>query len=187
MSLEHLRQALLRMPASARAVLGRRAHRADAAGHHAPTGSAGDGPGTHDGRPGGIIVFDGVCVLCNGWVRFLLKHDRRGRFRFAAMQGHGGRALLDAHGLDPDDPVSFLLVEDAATGQPARAWTDSDAILRVLSGLGGAWRLLSPLRWLPRAVRDPAYRWIARHRYRLFGRHDRCPLPDPAQSQRFLP
>lgn len=137
-------------------------------------------------RPKGTIVFDGVCVLCSGWVHFLLKHDRRGRYRFAAMQGDSGRALLKAHGLDPDDPVSFLLVEDAATNQPALAWTDSDAILRVLSGLGGAWRLLWPLHWLPRALRDPAYRLIARHRYRLFGRHDHCLLPDPAQSHRFL-
>ncbi|MET0289202.1 MAG: thiol-disulfide oxidoreductase DCC family protein [Pseudoxanthomonas sp.] len=138
-------------------------------------------------RLGGTIVFDGVCVLCNGWVRFLLRHDRRGRYRFAAMQGRSGRALLHLHGLDPDDPVSFLLVEDGVSQGRGQAWTDSDAILRVLAGLGGAWRLLWALHWLPRALRDPAYRLIARHRYRLFGRRASCLVPDPAQAQRFLP
>lgn len=131
---------------------------------------------------GATIVFDGVCVLCNGWVRFLLHHDRRGRFRFAAMQGESGRALLAAHGLDPDDPVSFLLVDDT------RAFTDTDAIGRVLRGLGGAWAVpAAMLAICPRALRDGLYRWAARNRYRWFGRHDRCVVPSPAQAARFLP
>ena len=132
-------------------------------------------------RDGAVIVFDGVCVLCNGWVRFLLRHDRRGRYRFAAMQGESGRALLVAHGLDADDPASFLLIEENA------AWTDTDAIVRVLSGLGGAWRLVALLRVLPRGVRDRLYRGIARNRYRVFGRHERCMIPAPEQAARFLP
>ena len=132
-------------------------------------------------RDGAVIVFDGVCVLCNGWVRFLLRHDRRGRYRFAAMQGESGRALLVAHGLDADDPASFLLIEENA------AWTDTDAIVRVLSGLGGAWRLAALLRVLPRGVRDRLYRGIARNRYRMFGRHERCMIPAPEQAARFLP
>ncbi|WP_017114897.1 DCC1-like thiol-disulfide oxidoreductase family protein, partial [Xanthomonas vasicola] len=110
------------------------------------------------------IVFDGVCLLCNSWVKFLLRHDQRARYRFAAMQGQAGRALLRQHGLDPDDPLSFLLVD--ATG----AWTDSDAIVRVLAGLGGFWRLAGVLRVVPRSVRDIGYRLIARNRYRWFGR-----------------
>lgn len=132
-------------------------------------------------RDGAVIVFDGVCVLCNGWVRFLLRHDRRGRYRFAAMQGESGRALLVAHGLDADDPASFLLIEENA------AWTDTDAIVRVLSGLGGAWRLAALLRVLPRGVRDRLYRGIARNRYRMFGRHEHCMTPAPEQAARFLP
>ncbi|UHQ24167.1 thiol-disulfide oxidoreductase DCC family protein [Lysobacter sp. 5GHs7-4] len=127
-----------------------------------------------------IIVFDGVCALCNGWVRFLLRHDRQQRYRYAAMQGERGRALLSANGLDPDDPMSFLLIENG------RAWTDTDAIARVLSGLGGVWRLAAVLRWLPRALRDPLYRWVARNRYRWFGRYERCLLPTPEQRARFL-
>lgn len=128
------------------------------------------------------IVFDGVCVLCNGWVRFLLRHDCRQRYRFAAMQGEHGRALLERHGLDPDDPVSFLLVEDG------RAFTDTDAIARVLRGLRGVWIVPALLVSLtPRRLRDPAYRLLARNRYRVFGRHESCLLPTPQQAARFLP
>ena len=127
-----------------------------------------------------VIVFDGVCALCNGWVRFLLRHDRRQRYRFAAMQGEHGRRLLSANGLDPDDPMSFLLIENG------RAWTGTDAIARVLSGLGGVWRLAAALRWLPRALRDPLYRLVARNRYRWFGRYEHCLLPMAEQRARFL-
>jgi predicted DCC family thiol-disulfide oxidoreductase YuxK len=128
-----------------------------------------------------VVVFDGVCVLCNGWIRFLLRRDREHRYHFAAMQTPAGRALLERHGLDPDDPVSLLLVD----GQGA--WTDTDAIARVLAGLGAPWRLLSWLITLvPRFVRDPAYRTVARHRYRWFGRHANCYLPSPEERDRFL-
>lgn len=128
-----------------------------------------------------IIVFDGVCVLCNRWVRFLLKRDHHALYRFAAMQGETGRALLQQQGMDPDDPLSFLLIED---GCPH---TDSDAVLRVLAGLGGGWRIIGLLRWVPRALRDPLYLWLARNRYRWFGRRDACLLPDAELRQRFLP
>ena len=136
---------------------------------------------TEPHRESAVIVFDGVCVLCNGWVRFLLRHDRRARYRFAVMQSASGRALLSMHGLDPEDPVSFLLVEQG------QAWTDTDAIVRVLSGLGGAWRATGLLRLLPRALRDRAYRALARNRYRWLGRHDQCPVPSPRHAARFLP
>ena len=128
-----------------------------------------------------VIVFDGVCVLCSRWVDFILRHDRAGRFQLAAMQGEHGRALLVAHGLSADDPLSFLLVEDG------RGYTDTDAIARVLRGLGRRWSWAGrALSILPRWLRDPAYRWIARHRYRLFGRREQCRLPDSAQAWRFL-
>lgn len=133
----------------------------------------------HDGAAP-VIVFDGVCALCSRWVRFLLRFDRRGRYRFAAMQGAHGRQLMVAHGLDPDDPLSFLLVEQG------RTHTDTDAIVRVLAGLGGLWKLALLVRLLPRPLRDRGYRWLARNRYRWFGRHDACYLPTPAQAFRFL-
>ncbi|HEY0232182.1 MAG TPA: thiol-disulfide oxidoreductase DCC family protein [Dokdonella sp.] len=127
-----------------------------------------------------ILVFDGVCLLCSRWVRFILRHDPDGRYRFAAMQSPTGRSLLSRHGLDPDDPNSLLLVEGR------HASTDSDAILRVLTGFGGVFRLLAPLRLLPHALRDPAYRWLARNRYRWFGRSETCWLPAPEHAARFL-
>jgi len=137
-------------------------------------------PGSPESEPGGVIVFDGVCVLCSRWVGFLLRFDHAGRYRFAAMQGAHGRRLLAQHGLDPDDPMSFLLLEGG------RAWTDSDAILEVLRGLGGPWRLAAALRILPRRWRDAGYRALARNRYRWFGKHDACYLPAPEQAARFL-
>lgn len=128
-----------------------------------------------------ILVFDGVCVLCSGWVRFLLARDRENRFRFAAMQSTVGRALLAEHGLDPDDPTSLLLIESGV------AWTDTDAIRRVLNTLGGPWRLASAsMVLLPRLLRDPLYRLVARNRYRWFGRHKVCMMPSTETEHRFL-
>ncbi|MBH1393049.1 thiol-disulfide oxidoreductase DCC family protein [Stenotrophomonas maltophilia] len=132
------------------------------------------------GTGSAVIVFDGVCALCNRWVRFLLRFDRKGRYRFAAMQEQQGSAMLRAHGLDPQDPMSFLLLDAQGT------WTDTDAILRVLAGLGGGWRLSGVLKVLPRGLRDAAYRALARNRYRWFGRNDACHLPAPEQAARFL-
>ena len=126
-----------------------------------------------------VIVFDGICVLCNGWVRFLLKHDRDARYRFASMQSPAGRALLQRHGLDADDPVSFLLVAGGS------AWTDTEAIVRVVHGLGGVWRMAAGIRLLPAPVRDRLYRLVARNRYRWFGTTT-CHVPTPAQRERFL-
>lgn len=128
-----------------------------------------------------VIVFDGVCLLCSRWVDFVVRHDRAGRFRLAAMQGVHGHALLAAHGLVPEDPASFLLVQEG------RAHTDTDAIVRVLHAFGGGWHVCARmLALIPGAWRDSAYRWIARHRYRLFGRRSSCRVPDPAQAWRFL-
>lgn len=133
-----------------------------------------------DTSAGPIVVFDGVCRLCSAWVQFLLKHDRTGRIRFAPMQSASGRSLLQQHGLDADDPLSFLWVE---SGQGYR---DSDAILRIVEGFGGAWRLLRAMRLVPRPLRDAGYRLVARNRYRWFGRRDACLLPDAATARRFL-
>lgn len=127
-----------------------------------------------------IIVFDGICHLCSGWVQFLLRVDRHGLYRFASMQSDTGRRLLREHGLNPDDPSSFLLLREG------RACTDSDAILDVLTGLGGLWHMFGVLRLVPRVLRDPAYRFIARHRYRLFGKRDVCMMPTPESAARFM-
>lgn len=134
-----------------------------------------------DAAPRAVVVFDGACVLCARGLRFLLRHDRGGVLRYAAMQGVAGRALLDAAALDADDPRSFLFVRDGA------ALTDGDAVLAVLSTLGGRWALLARgLGIAPRPLRDAAYRMVARSRYRWFGRRDACVVPEDGVRGRFL-
>ena len=127
-----------------------------------------------------IVVFDAQCLLCNGWVKFLLRHDRRGAFRFASIQGAAGRGLLADAGLQVDDLQTLLLVDGK------RTWQQTAAILRVLHELGWPWRL-AWLAWpIPTLVRDALYRWIARNRYRLFGRSRACLVPPANHAARFL-
>lgn len=131
---------------------------------------------------GPILVFDGVCILCCGSAQFVLRRDRNKVYRFATTQSPCGRALLLAHGLDPRCPLSVLLIDAAGASH-----TESAAMLHVLSDLGGAWRVLAwGLRIVPRPIRDAGYRWVARHRYRWFGRRENCYLPDSADAGRFL-
>jgi predicted DCC family thiol-disulfide oxidoreductase YuxK len=128
-----------------------------------------------------IIVFDAECVLCSANARFVIKRDKAGIFRFAAMQSSIGRAILLRAGLDPDRPMS-LVVQG-----PERSVQDSDAVLYIYSRLGSGWRPLSAvLRAVPAGVRDPVYRSIARNRYRWFGRRATCWVPTPAERERLL-
>lgn len=127
-----------------------------------------------------LILFDAQCVLCSANARFVMRHDKRRRFRLAATQSDMGRALFRAHGLDPDDPDTLLVVEGG------RARRDSDAVLTIWAGLGWPWRAAVALRLVPRPVRDSMYRLVTRNRYRLFGRREACPLPDPADRDRLL-
>lgn len=127
-----------------------------------------------------VVLFDGVCNLCSASVRFVVRRDPAGRFRFASLQSAAGRELLLRHGLDPDDLHSVVLVEGG------RAYTRSDAALRIARGLRGAWPLLGLLRAVPRPVRDGAYRLVAANRYRWFGKRDACMLPSPGLRGRFL-
>jgi predicted DCC family thiol-disulfide oxidoreductase YuxK len=128
------------------------------------------------------IVFDGVCVLCNRWVQFVLARDARREFSFAAMQGQNGRALLQRYGIDPDDPVTFLLLDGG------KAYTDTDAALRVIERFGLFWRCFARVcHLIPSGLRNWLYRLIARNRYRLFGRRGSCVVPAAADAHRFLP
>ena len=131
-----------------------------------------------------LILFDGVCNLCNGFVQFVIRQDPTAKFQFAALQSSAGQAVLAAHGLDAAtvaaEPES-VLVEQAG-----HLYSHSDAVLRIARELGGPWRLLLAGRLLPRAWRDAAYRFVARHRYRWFGRQDSCWLPTPNLKARFL-
>jgi len=127
-----------------------------------------------------IILFDGVCNLCNTSVQFILKRDRRSRFRFASLQGPAGQALLQRSGLPADHLDSFVLVENN------KVYTRSSAALRVISRLGGGYTLFYVFWIIPRPIRDGIYDWVARHRYRWFGKEDSCWLPRPEWKERFL-
>jgi predicted DCC family thiol-disulfide oxidoreductase YuxK len=129
-----------------------------------------------------VVVYDGVCLLCSRWIRFLLEHDREGRYRFAAMQSESGKQLLISHGLDPNSPFSMLLVEND------QGYTDTTAIARVLRALPQRrWHWLSAtILAFPQKMRDVAYRFVARHRYRFFGRSEQCFVPTPEQRSRFM-
>lgn len=126
------------------------------------------------------ILFDAMCVLCSANARFVLRHDHRRRFRLAAMQGGVGADLFRRHGIDPADPTTILVIDGD------RVWRDSDAVLAIYAGLGWPWRAAGWLRAVPRALRDPPYRFVARNRYRLFGRRETCWLPSPADRDRVL-
>jgi len=131
-----------------------------------------------ESRP--IIVFDAECLLCSANAQFVLDHDQRGRFLLASMQGEAGSALYRRFGIDPANPDTLIVVEGD------RARRDSDAILAIWAGLGWPWRAGAIFRLVPRLLRDSVYRWVARNRYRLFGRRDACWLPDPAFRDRLL-
>jgi predicted DCC family thiol-disulfide oxidoreductase YuxK len=127
-----------------------------------------------------ILLFDGVCNLCHGAVQWVLAHDRAGRFRFASLQSETGLALLRQHGLEGAALDSVVLIDGG------RAYTHSAAVLRAAQLLGGPWAALSVFRFLPRSWRDGVYNWVARNRYRWFGRQESCWLPRPEWKERFL-
>ncbi len=129
---------------------------------------------------GPIILFDAHCVLCSANARFVLRFDRKRRFRLAAMQGDVGAELFRRNGLDPADPESILVVDGD------RVWRDSDAVIAIYAGLGWPWRAAVAVRLVPRGLRDPVYRWVARNRYRMFGRRETCWLPRPEFADRLL-
>ena len=127
-----------------------------------------------------IIVFDSLCVLCSANARFIIEHDRSARFRLASMQSEIGAALYRRFGIDPADPETLILVEGD------RVLRDSDAVIAIYCGLGGPWRLAALAGFVPRFLRDRAYRWVARHRYGLFGRRDACWRPPAELRDRLL-
>lgn len=127
-----------------------------------------------------IVVFDAHCLLCNGWVQFLLRHDTAAQLRFASIQGQTGRALLARAGLQVEGLQTLLVVDGE------RVWQHTAAIFRVLHALGWPWRLAWAAWLVPAPVRDPLYRLVARHRYRWFGRSEVCIRPAADIAARFL-
>lgn len=127
-----------------------------------------------------VIVFDAQCVLCSANAQLILRRDRRQLFRLASMQGEAGAALMRAHGVDPADPETLIVVDGN------RVLRNSDAILFIYRRLGWPWRLAGVLGIIPRGLRDAVYQWVARNRYRWFGNREQCWVPDAADRHRLL-
>jgi len=132
-----------------------------------------------------LVLYDGVCALCNGTVKFLLRIDHRNVLAFAPLQGQTAARLAERYGF-PTDVRSIVYVRSFGL-KHERVHTKSEAVLRVMGDVGGVWWLVSVLRVVPRFLRDPVYDFVARNRYRWFGKYDQCPLPPPELRGRFLP
>ncbi len=127
-----------------------------------------------------VLLFDGVCNLCNAWVQWVIARDRSGRFRFASLQSEAADRVLEGKVFAEALPDSVVLVDSAGVHMR------SDAVLRVAKHLGFPYSLLAVALLVPRALRDFVYAFIARNRYRWFGRRDACAIPTPELASRFL-
>jgi predicted DCC family thiol-disulfide oxidoreductase YuxK len=127
-----------------------------------------------------VILFDGVCNLCSGFVQFVIARDRARRFRFASLQSDAGRRCLEACGVAGRLPDSIVLIEDGAV------FTRSAAALRIARRLGLPWSIAAAFVVVPPPVRDFVYDLVARNRYRWFGKRDVCLVPTPELRERFL-
>lgn len=127
-----------------------------------------------------IWLFDSQCVLCDGGVHYTLRHEKSPSIQFVAIQSAQGRALAHKHGLDPDDPTTFLFIENGT------ALEKSDAVFALARHLNGPARLVLAAQILPKILRDVGYSCIAKHRYRLFGKKDACILPSAETAHRFV-
>jgi predicted DCC family thiol-disulfide oxidoreductase YuxK len=127
-----------------------------------------------------VILFDGVCNLCNGAINFVLRHDKKGIFRFASIQSEAGQQLLAANGIDASELNSFFLVEKG------KVYKKSAAALRVVNYFAWYWKELQILRIVPYFLRDAIYDFVATNRYKWFGKRDQCMVPTPDLQKRFL-
>jgi predicted DCC family thiol-disulfide oxidoreductase YuxK len=136
-----------------------------------------------------LVLYDGVCGLCDKTVQFLLRIDRGGVLRFAPLQGSTAPAILLRHGVPPAGGEGFKsLVLVCDVGKPEeKIYLRSEGVLRILGTVGGFWRMISWLRIVPRFIRDTVYNWVARNRYGWFGKFDACRLPSLKWQSRFLP
>jgi predicted DCC family thiol-disulfide oxidoreductase YuxK len=132
-----------------------------------------------------LLLYDGVCALCNGWVKFLMKRDRSDEFRYVPLQSGLGREVLARFGIQ-GFPDGVVLVVNTLTAKE-RLYQRSDAVAASLRLLDGFWRGLGrTLGLIPRSLRDWGYGVVARYRYRVFGRFDTCPVPSPEERGRLL-
>ena len=128
-----------------------------------------------------VVLYDGVCGLCNRVVRFVLRRDREAVFRFAALQSPLAEGVLAQHGARASDLDTFYVVDGK------ELFSRSDAVVFVLRMLGGRWAVAAgAFQIVPRRIRDWVYKTVARNRYRLFGKYETCPLPTAEQRERFV-
>ena len=127
-----------------------------------------------------VLLFDGVCTLCDASVQFIIDHDSESQFRFASLQSDVGKRLAAEYGVDAEALDTLVLIDDGC------AFVRSEAVLRVASRLGRPWSWSGAFRVVPRPLRDGAYRVVARNRVRLFGQRDACRIPTPDLRARFL-
>ena len=128
----------------------------------------------------GIILFDGVCNFCNGSVNFIIKRDTGNYFKFAPLQSEIGQKLLNKYNIDRAQTDSVVLIENGA------AYTRTNAVLKIVRKLRGAWRLFYGFIIVPSFVRDYFYKQFAKYRYKMFGKTEACMLPTPEIRARFL-
>jgi predicted DCC family thiol-disulfide oxidoreductase YuxK len=129
-----------------------------------------------------IVLFDGVCNLCNHTVQFIIRRDKLGRFLFASQQSEAGQRLLAQHNI----PISQALADSVVVLEGDKVWLESDAVLHILYRPGGVWSIPAVLWFLPKRLRDWAYRMVAKNRYRIFGKREHCMVPTPELKRRFL-
>lgn len=127
-----------------------------------------------------VILFDGVCNVCNGFVQFMIPRDPKGYFKFASLQSEIGQQILKAYDLPAEELSTVILVEGG------KVYTHSDVAIRASRHMSGLWPAFSIFSVVPRFLRDGIYNWIARNRYRWFGQREQCMIPTPDIRQRFL-
>ena len=127
-----------------------------------------------------ILLFDGVCNLCHGFVQFLLLRDPKGQFRYASLQSDIAQQLLEHYQFSNEKLDTVVMIENG------KIYSHSDVGLRIVRRMNGLWPLLSVFMVIPRFIRDPIYNWIAANRYRWFGKKDQCMMPQPEWKERFL-
>ncbi len=132
-----------------------------------------------------IVLYDGVCGLCNRAVQFLLKRDRHDRLRFASLQSDFAATLLKRHGVDHRDLDTIYVVLNQGEANEALL-AKSDAVLLFVKEIGGVWNIARFGRIIPRPMRNWLYDIVARHRYQVFGKYDACMLPDPRHKHKFI-
>ena len=135
--------------------------------------------------PSLIVLYDGVCGLCNRVTQFLLSHDHKDLFRYASLQSDFAGKILRRHGANPSelDTVGVVLNFETPT---EKVLVRSDAVLYLGTQLGGIWRVLAWSRVMPRFIRDAIYNLVARNRYKVFGKYETCMLPEPRHRNKFL-